>query len=155
MKSKATRQLGNEATRGGIRPRGREAEDNVGGDIKSFRDLIAWQKGIGLCKLVYAASGGFPADERFGLTAQIRRAAVSIPSNIAEGYGRRQTKEYVRFLNIARGSLCEVETQLVLGEELGFATPQRLRPANSLVRELDVVMYSLVEAIERRKGKGN
>lgn len=65
-------------------------------EIRSFRDLIAWQKAIALCKLVYGVSGKFPKDERFGLTSQIRRAAVSIPSNIAEGYGRRQTNDYIR-----------------------------------------------------------
>ena len=65
------------------------------GRIQSFRDLIAWQKAIALCKLVYAVSAGFPKDDRFGLTSQIRRAAVSIPTNIAAGYGRRQTNDYI------------------------------------------------------------
>ncbi len=123
------------------------------GEIRSFRDLIAWQKAIGLCKLVYAASAKFPRDERFGLTSQIRRAAVSIPSNIAEGYGRRQTNDYIRFLNIARASLCEVETQLVLAEDLGFVDRKTLEPGMSLVRELDVIMYSLIEAIRKGSGK--
>jgi four helix bundle protein len=123
----------------------------MSGKIQSFRDLIAWQKAIQLCKLVYAVSAGFPKDERFGLTSQVRRAAVSVPSNIAEGYGRRQTVEYIRFLDIARASLCEVETQLVLAEELGFADREKLEPATASVRELDVIMYALIEAI--RKGK--
>ena len=68
--------------------------------IKSYRDLVAWQKGIELCKRIYAISATFPDAERFGLISQIRRAAVSVPSNIAEGYGRRSTGDYVRFLNI-------------------------------------------------------
>lgn len=124
-------------------------------DIKSFRDLIAWQRAMGLCKAVYDLSTGFPDSERFGLTAQIRRAAVSIPSNIAEGYGRNRKMDYLRFLDMARGSLCEVETQLLLVQELGWLGPGSCDGSNDgmtgcleLVRELDRILYGLVKAVE-------
>jgi four helix bundle protein len=120
----------------------------MGGEIKSFRDLVAWQKAIQLCKRVYAASKTFPDAERFGLTAHIRRAAVSVPSNIAEGYGRRRKQDYVRFLDIAHGSLCEVDTQLVLAEELEFASKESLSPSFELLGDVDRLLYALIRAVE-------
>jgi four helix bundle protein len=77
---------------------------------QTFKDLVAWQKGVQLAKAVYAATRLFPADERFGLVSQMRRAAVSVPSNIAEGYSRTGRADYVRFVEIARGSVNELET---------------------------------------------
>ncbi|MGB2984644.1 MAG: four helix bundle protein [Phycisphaerae bacterium] len=117
--------------------------------IKSFRDLIAWQKAIEFCKQVYAVSTAFPDSERFGLTSQIRRAVVSIPSNIAEGYGRRRTKDYLRFLDVAHGSLCEVETQLVLSSELGFTNPSSVGTCMELVHEVDRILNALVQAVRQ------
>jgi four helix bundle protein len=117
-------------------------------EIKSFRDLIAWQKGIELCRRIYALSASFPDAERFGLTAQLRRAAVSVPSNIAEGYGRRRKHDYLRFLDIARGSLAEAYTQLLLARELGFVTEERLRPCLELLDESDRVLFGLIRAVE-------
>ncbi len=84
-------------------------------EIRSFRDLVVWQKAMVLVEHVYGFSKLFPSDERYGLTAQIRRAAVSVPSNIAEGYGRHSTSDYIRFLQISLGSLNELQTQLELG----------------------------------------
>ena len=89
------------------------------GEIKRYRDLLIWQKGMALAKQVYAMTRAFPGDERFGLTAQMRRAAVSVPSNIAEGQARRGRKEFVQFLSHAEGSLAELDTQLRLAVELG------------------------------------
>ena len=83
-------------------------------------DLMAWQEGMKLAEAVYALTTGFPADERFGLTGQIRRAAVSVPSNIAEGAARITKKEFLHFLAIARGSLSELDTQLILSRKLDF-----------------------------------
>ena len=80
--------------------------------IKSYRDLFVWQKAMELVTAVYAIPKVFPKEEQYGLTAQIRRSAVSVPSNIAEGYGRNSTLDYTRFLQIARGSLYELQTQL-------------------------------------------
>ncbi len=95
--------------------------------IKSYRDLEVWQRGIDLTKDVYEVTRSFPDEEKFGLTAQLRRAAVSIPSNIAEGWGRAATKDYVRFLRIARGSLVEMETQLIIAHRLGYLSKQALQ----------------------------
>ena len=87
---------------------------------KSYKDLIAWQKAVVLVTEIYRATTSFPADERFGLTSQMRRAAVSIPSNIAEGQGRLTPGEFRQCLGYAKGSLLELETQLLISENLGF-----------------------------------
>lgn len=86
--------------------------------ISSFRDLIIWQKGLDIAKEIYEITKSFPKEEIFGLTSQIRRSAVSISSNIAEGRGRSSKKDFVNFLYIAQGSLFEVETQLILAKEI-------------------------------------
>ncbi len=125
--------------------------DVTAGPIKSYRDLVAWQKAIELCKLIYAISATFPDTERFGLISQIRRAVVSVPSNIAEGYGRRSTGDYVRFLNIARGSVAEVVTQLVLVEELELADKDRARSCILLAEEVDRIIFALARAVERSR----
>ncbi len=88
--------------------------------MKTHHDLDVWRDGVALVKAVYALTQGFPADERFGLTAQLRRAAVSVPSNIAEGAARASRKDFARFVSMARGSLAEAETQLLIAVELGF-----------------------------------
>ena len=88
--------------------------------VRSFEDLAVWRLGMEVAEAVYAASSGFPPSERFGLAAQIRRAAVSIPSNIAEGHARRSTRDFLRFLSMAAGSLAEVRTQLLLARRLDF-----------------------------------
>jgi four helix bundle protein len=88
--------------------------------MNSFRDLIVWQKAMGLVKIIYDVTNNFSSSERYGLTDQIRRSAVSIPSNIAEGYGRGSTNDYIRFLTIARGSLFELETQAEIGLSLNY-----------------------------------
>ena len=87
---------------------------------QGYKDLIVWQKGMELTTLVYALVCEYPKEEMFGLTSQIKRSAVSIPSNIAEGYGRNTTKDYKHFLSIAYGSALELETQLIIGKRLGF-----------------------------------
>ena len=103
--------------------------------IKSFRDLVVWQKAIAFAKEVYTLTRGFPSDERFGLTAQVRRAAVSVSSNIAEGHAR-QGREFRQFLSIARGSLAEAESQLLLAAELAFVTTDSLTRALDLCSEI-------------------
>ena len=85
------------------------------------KDLLIWQRGMGLAKLIYRLAVNFPSEERYGLTSQLRRAAVSVPSNIAEGQARQGTREFVQFLSHAQGSLAELETQLLLSIELDFA----------------------------------
>lgn len=95
-------------------------------EIKSYKDLLIWQKGITIVKLIYQIVKTFPQDEIYSLSSQIKRASVSIPSNIAEGYGRNTDKSFSHFLNIARGSLFEIETQLIIAKELGFITDDKL-----------------------------
>ena len=96
------------------------------GEIKSYKDLLIWQKGIKIVCLVYQLVKAFPKEELYALTSQLKRASVSIPSNIAEGYGRNTEKSFSHFLDISRGSLFEVETQLIIANELGFITNQTL-----------------------------
>jgi four helix bundle protein len=92
----------------------------MGETVKTYRDLLVWRKSMELVTEVYKQTKSFPKDEVWGLTIQIRRSAVSIPSNIAEGYGRNSTNDYIRFLQIASGSLYEVQTQLEIAFNLGF-----------------------------------
>lgn len=88
--------------------------------IRDYRDLIVWQKAIDLVEAIYQTTTAFPREEVYGLTFQVRKAAVSVPSNIAEGHGRTSTREFLNFLSIAHGSLKEVETQLVIAERLKY-----------------------------------
>jgi len=99
---------------------------------QNYKDLIVWQKAVSLVTEIYRATASYPADERFGLTSQIRRAAVSIPSNIAEGQGRLTTGEFRQCLGYAKGSLLELETQLLISRNLGFLRD----PANPLFEQL-------------------
>lgn len=96
------------------------------GEIKSYKDLLIWQKGIKIVCLVYPLVKSFPQEELYALTSQIKRASISIPSNIAEGYGRNTDKSFSHFLDISRGSLFEIETQLLIANELGFITNETL-----------------------------
>ena len=96
------------------------------GEIKSYKDLLIWQKGITIVNLIYQLVRSFPQEELYALTSQLKRASISIPSNIAEGYGRNTDKSFSHFLDISRGSLFEIETQLHIANELGFVTTQHL-----------------------------
>lgn len=115
--------------------------------IAGYKDIIAWQKAMDLVEAIYRVSGGLPAEERFGLTAQIRRAAVSVPSNIAEGYSRPGRADYIRFLNIARGSANEIETQLLIAERLGFVKREKLTGIIDLVQEVQRILKGLVSSL--------
>lgn len=94
-------------------------------EIKSYKDLIIWQKGIQIVNLTYQLISDFPKDELYALSSQIKRASVSIPSNIAEGYGRQSTQSYISFVKIARGSLFELETQLIIARQLNFISNEK------------------------------
>jgi four helix bundle protein len=115
---------------------------------KCFRDLTVWQKGIRLTVLVYQLSKGFPREEIYGLTSQMRRAAVSIPSNIAEGAGRLNTPEYRQFLGIARASSFELLTHLAIAKELGFGQAEQIAAADNLCNELGRMILALISAIQ-------
>ncbi|MFN8636421.1 MAG: four helix bundle protein [Chloroflexota bacterium] len=101
---------------------------------QNYRDLLAWQKSMDLVEAIYEITADFPPDERFGLTSQVRRAAVSIASNIAEGQGRRSRGEFGHFLSIAHGSVREVETQLLIAIRLRFVTEESCEQALALQR---------------------
>jgi len=121
----------------------------------SYRDLIAWQKGMELTEKVYTVTRGFPDEERFGLVAQMRRSAVSIPSNVAEGFGRGQQGEFHRFLGIARGSLFEVQTQAELARRLGWIKGPGLADLRERMRELDAILTALMRAARERRKQAN
>jgi four helix bundle protein len=111
--------------------------------VQGYRDLLVWQKGILLAKHVYSLTSRFPSEERFGLVSQMRRAAVSVSSNIAEGQARHTTGEFVLFISHAEGSLAELDTQLVLALELGFASAETTAAAAALIAELRKMLNSL------------
>lgn len=116
--------------------------------LKSYRELKVWQE---LVTMIYEATRGFPKFEQYGLTQQLQRAAVSIPSNIAEGEGRGTTKEWTHHLAITRGSLYEVETQLLLAKNLNYLTSEQLDPILSKTDELSRMLRGLQKTLNRRK----
>ena len=118
--------------------------------INSYRDLVVWQKAMALVSAIYKLTHSFPKLERFGLTSQIRRAAVSIPSNIAEGQGRLATKEFRQFLGVARGSLKELETQLLISIDLTYAEAVEVDTCLGLADEVGRMLNALIKALERR-----
>jgi four helix bundle protein len=116
-------------------------ENNTKPKIKSFKDLKVWQESMGLAKDIYKILETFPKEEKFILCSQMKRAVISIPSNIAEGFRRRHNKEYKQFINIALGSSAELETQLILAKDLGFISSNGL---NALITKLDYICRMLV-----------
>jgi four helix bundle protein len=115
--------------------------------IKSYRDLIVWQKSMTMVTAVYEQTRKFPADEMYGLTAQIRRASVSIPSNIAEGYSRNSSADYVRYLRIACGSLYEVRTQLEIATHLGYMKQSAFQSLEVGLNEIEKMLSSMIRRI--------
>ena len=113
------------------------------GQVKSYRDLIVWQKSMELVERVYRMTKAFPAEELYGLSSQVRRAAVSIPSNIAEGQARKSTGEFLRFLSIAQGSGAEVETQTLIAQRLGYVTEMQITEILSLLDEISRMLNTL------------
>jgi four helix bundle protein len=112
-------------------------------ETKSYRDLLVWQKGIELAKIVYRVTAKLPAEEKFGLISQMRRAAISIPSNIAEGQARHTTGEFIQFISHAEGSVAELDTQLVVVVELGFLKATDITAASILIDELRRMLNGL------------
>lgn len=118
--------------------------------LKNYKELEVWQLAKGFAIEVYKLTATFPRSEQFGLTSQIRRAATSVPANIAEGWGRGSAGEYIQFLLIARGSLMEVETHLIIANELGYLTPEQLKSCQSLVERIGQMLNRLVQALRKR-----
>ncbi len=120
--------------------------------VYNYRDLIVWQKAMKLAKEIYIVSAKLPKEEIYGLANQMKRAAISIPSNIAEGQCRNSTKEFLYFLSIARGSKSELETQLLLCEELGFLSPDDTEKSLLLLDEVGKMIYSIINKLSRQTG---
>lgn len=116
-------------------------------EIKSYRDLLIWQKGIAFVKRIYQETALFPDTERYGLTNQMRRAAVSIPSNIAEGQARQHSGEFRQFLFIALGSIAELETQILISQELGFLPDEVSESLQADLSELQKMTRTLVSRL--------
>jgi four helix bundle protein len=115
--------------------------------IKNFKDLKVWQKGMELVEIVYRSTSSFPSTETYGIVSQMRRAAVSIPSNIAEGFMRRHNKEYKQFLYIVLGSLAELETQVILAKELGFLERDQDDTFLNNIEELNKMVTGLIKCL--------
>ena len=118
---------------------------------RSYKDLVVWQKGIALAKLIYQLTKKFPSEEKFGLVAQMRRAAVSISSNVAEGQARRTTGEFIQFISHAEGSLAELDTQLILSLELKFCSESAAEPAFTLLDEIRRMLNALLRKLAARE----
>jgi four helix bundle protein len=115
----------------------------------SFKDLVVWQRAIEMSLAIYKLTSSFPPSEQFGLTNQLRRASVSVPSNIAEGYGKSSRGEYLSFLGHARGSNGEVQTQLIISRGLGFGSQESLSQAESLSNEVGRMMVVMMNRLKR------
>ncbi len=118
--------------------------------ITSYKDLEVWQVAISLAEECYRLSSRFPREETYGMTSQIRRAAVSVPANIAEGYGRDQTGSYIQFLRIAQGSARELETHLILVGRLGLADSAALQSVQDLCDRVGRMLRALIRSLEAR-----
>ena len=131
-----------------IRGKGTEAQRHK---VKTYRDLIVWQKAMQLVTDVYSLIKSLPKDEVYGLTSQVRRCSISIPSNIAEGYGRKSTNDYCRFLQIAIGSLYELQTQLEICLNLNYLTNSVFDNINEQSREIERMLSSLISKLNPKK----
>ena len=118
-------------------------------EIKTYKDFIVWQKSFRLVLNIYKISKSFPDEEKFCITQQMRKSAISIPSNIAEGFGRNHTKEYIRFLQIACGSLYELETQLEICYKLNYINDNDQQELNELCIEIGKMLNSLIRKLTR------
>ena len=119
--------------------------------IQSYKDSLIWQKGVALVKSVYLLCEQLPKEEVYGLQSQMKRAAISIPSNIAEGYGRNYTQNYVQCLRIARGSLLELETQLIISKELKLVGNKLYQKVQGLITEENKMLNAFIKSISKLK----
>jgi four helix bundle protein len=119
--------------------------------LKNYKELNVWQKTYQLCLNIYKVTKDFPNDERYGLTSQIRRAAVSVPSNIAEGYGRKTIREYIQALYIAYGSNCELETQILLSGDLDYIGAEKSAQLQSQIGDVERMLKGLIKSLESKR----
>ena len=118
--------------------------------IQSYKDLRVWREAMDLAEACYRLSTGFPRDEAYGLTTQVRRSAVSVPANIAEGYGRENTGSYVQFLKVAQGSLKELETHLILAERVGIVGAAATAPILDRCEVVGKMLNALIRSLQRQ-----
>lgn len=118
--------------------------------ISTHKDLIVWQKSILLVTDVYTLTKNFPVDERFGMVSQLNRAVISIPANIAEGWGRELSKNYLQFLRISRGSLMEVETMVLISKNLNYITEKNFIEINKKIEEVGKILQGLIKSIQQK-----
>ena len=118
--------------------------------LKNYKELKVWEKAYKLCLDIYTVTKRFPKEEIYGLTSQIRRSAVSIPSNIAEGYGRKTTSEYVRFLYIAYGSVCELETQTMISGDLDYMKKEKLQELREALGDVERMLKAMIKSLENK-----
>lgn len=121
--------------------------------VESFQDLIVWQKGIQLVSDIYTLTENFPKDEMFGLSGQLKRAAVSVPANIAEGWGNGTTKNYIRFLEISRGSLFELETLIIISANLSLVNQEKGNEITNKIKETGRMLQSLITTLKNKNHK--
>ena len=121
--------------------------------VQSYRELEVWQFAMDLAEKCYQATKCFPKEELFGLTSQIRRAAVSVPSNIAEGQGRLSSREFIQFLSIARGSICELQTQLEIARALGFGKPELIDEAERISHEVGKMIFAFLGSLQNQPAR--
>ena len=118
--------------------------------INSYKDLIVWQKSIALVTEIYKLTKTFPAEEKFGIVNQLNRAVVSIPANIAEGWGRESSKNYLQFLRISRGSLMETETLLVISKNLNYIDDENFRMISEKLDETGKILQGLIKGVQQK-----
>ncbi|MEJ2270634.1 MAG: four helix bundle protein [Desulfobulbaceae bacterium] len=118
--------------------------------LKNFKELKVWEKAYQLCLDLYKATAEFPNEEKYGLSSQMRRSAISIPSNIAEGYGRKTIPDYVRCLYIAYGSTCELETQTLLSGDLSYLNKADQRSLLEKIKEVERMLMALIKSLENK-----
>ncbi len=123
--------------------------------IKSYKDLVVWQKSIALVEEVYVATEKFPEKEKYRLINQICRAAISIPSNIAEGSSRKSTKEFLRFIRVSQGSVAECETQLIISTKLGYIDDSDFSGLYEKLKEISVMLHFLYNSLKRKESNSD
>ena len=121
--------------------------------MHNFKELKTWQEGIDLVLEIYQTTGSFPNEEKYGLTSQMRRCAVSIPSNIAEGAGRSTDKSFSHFLDISYGSICELETQMIISLKLGFISNEQFKEIEIRLHRVQKMIFNFKKVLEKRIAK--
>lgn len=120
------------------------------GSIKSYKELVVWQRSMDLCEVVYLVTDKFPKSELYGLTSQVRRCCIAIPSNIAEGFLRGHTPEYKQFLRIAYGSGAELETQILIAVRIGYLKESEVLETNKLLNEVMKMLNKLISVLSTK-----